>query len=143
MEPKRTGAIRGQPHRTLLTLTEFPAISFGHQRIGNSIRLTLLHTADEVNTTDNVSPLISAAKLNRAAHGAEQMHEVIGLQNHVTEFGVADALLALFQAALHRIAHDHLIDTEMLANITQHIKVTKGAQPLTIVNHRCGAGALL
>ena len=143
METKRTGAIRGQPHRTLLALTEFPAIRLSHQRIGNSICLTLLHAADEINTTDNVAPLISAAKLNRAAHGAEQMQEVIGLQNHVTEFGVADALLALFQAALHRIAHDHLIDTEMLANITQHIKVTKGAQPLTIVNHRCGARALL
>ena len=74
----------------------------------------------------------------------EQMREVIGLQDHVTELGVTQTLLAAFKAIGHAVARDHLIHAEMFSNIAQHFYIAHLQQPLGVVhNHgRVGPGEI-
>ena len=67
----------------------------------------------------------------------EQMQKIVGLQEHVAKFGVADALLAVLQAVPHRILLDHHVDREVFADVAQHLQVADALQPIGIVqNHR-------
>jgi hypothetical protein len=53
---------------------------------------------DEVDAREDVAPLVGAADLELAALVAVQVVVVVGLQEHVAELGVGDAVLAAHRA---------------------------------------------
>ena len=61
------------------------------------------------------------------------MQKVVGLQDHVGELGVADALVAVVESLAHRVALDHRIDREVLSDIAQHVDKAQLAQPRQVV----------
>jgi hypothetical protein len=83
----------------------------------------------------DVAPLIGATHLQRAAAPIEQLQEVIGLQDQVTELGVRDAVGAL-ETPADRFLLQHVIDGEMLADITQVREQIDGAEPVGVVDDR-------
>jgi hypothetical protein len=64
------------------------------------------------------------------------MHEVVGLQQHVREFRVADPVVTLEPAANGVLAH-HVVDSQVLADVAKKLEVPKPAQPVGVVDqHR-------
>ena len=92
------------------------------------------HAAAKVNAVDDVAPLVRAAHLQVAAIALGQFGKVVGLQDHVVEFDEGELMLPL-QTHLHRVHGQHAIDTEMLADISQHVDVVELRQPFGIVDH--------
>ena len=78
-----------------------------------------MQSSGEVNPPGNVTPLVGAAHLQTALIATVQLRKVIGLQDHVSEFGEADAGIVTLNALLDRFLLDHGINREVLANITQ------------------------
>ena len=62
------------------------------------------------------------------------MEEVVGLQEHVAELLVGDALLPL-EAGPHRVLGHHLVDPEVLADVAQEVGEAQLPQPLGVVDH--------
>ena len=62
-----------------------------------------------------------------------ETQEVVGLQQHVTELGVGDALLRPLEAGPDRILGHHLIDREVLPDVAQELDGRDGAQPGAVV----------
>ena len=82
---------------------------------------------NEFDAGRDVAPLVGATHLHLDALVFAEMPEVVGLQEHVRELGVRDAVLAL-HARAHGFFGNHLIDGEVFADVAQEIE---GA-------HRCG-----
>ena len=101
---------------------------------GRAEALALLDAPDQVDARHDVPELVAPAKLDRASLVAEQVQEVVRLQDHVAELGVADPLLAALEARRDRVARDHLVHTEVLADVAQHVEVRHAAQPIDIVD---------
>ena len=74
--------------------------------------------ADEVDAREDVAPLVRAADLQLAALVLVQPPVVVGLQQHVRELGVRDAVLALDPGS-HRLPGQHLVDGHVLADVAQ------------------------
>jgi hypothetical protein len=53
------------------------------------------HAVAEIDAVDDVAPLVGAAHLQPAAVALVQLHEVVGLQDHVVEFEEGQRLLAV------------------------------------------------
>ncbi len=70
------------------------------------------------------------------------MQKVIRLQQHIAEFGIRNALIAVFEAAADRLFGNHIIDAEMFAHIAQPVDITQGCNPVMIVGHQRRLGAL-
>ena len=71
---------------------------------------------------------------------AVQMQEVRRLQQHVAEFGEAEAR---FEPLLDRILGEHVRDREMLADVAQEVDQAELAQPVVVVDQlrrRSGPG---
>ncbi len=71
---------------------------------------------------------------------SEEVHEVVGLQDHVAEFGVGDALVAVGEALADGVLLDHHVDGEVLADVAEHIEVGDGAEPVEVVDHDGAVG---
>ena len=82
----------------------------------DGIRLPAEATPDELGTSDDVAPLVAGAGLQFHSMRLIEVSEVVGLQQHVAELGVRDAVLALDTAA-HRVFRHHLIDREVFPYI--------------------------
>ena len=75
-----------------------------------------------------------APDLHAAAVAPVQLVEVVRLQQHVRELGVRDPGLARFEALLDRVALDHLVDREVLADVAQEVEQPHAAQPVQVVD---------
>ena len=64
------------------------------------------------------------------------MQEVVSLQQHVAELGVANAVVALFQPSPHRIPLDHLVHREVLPDIPQKLQQIQRTKPVGIVHQQ-------
>jgi len=62
-----------------------------------------------------------------------QMSEVVGLKQHVAEFGVRKAI-GVGNAAFDRVFCQHLIDGDVFADITQKVEHRKLAGPIGVVD---------
>ena len=65
-----------------------------------------------------------------------QAQEVVGLQEHVAELGVADALVRSFEAGLDRFLAHHLVDREVLANVAQELERREMASQSALLRRR-------
>ena len=104
------------------------------QRRGQREQLRVHQPAPEIDAVDNVAPLIRAAHLQHAAVTLVQLHEIVGLQNHVVEFEERQLLLAV-EPKLDRVERQHAVDREVAADVAQEIDVIERVQPVGIVGH--------
>ena len=74
---------------------------------------------DQPDAGDDVAPLVGAADLQRAAVPLVQLHVVVGLQQHVAELGVGDAVT--FEPAPDRVAVEHHVHREVLADVAEEL----------------------
>ncbi|MNE74712.1 hypothetical protein D3C80_1708080 [compost metagenome] len=94
-----------------------------------------MQTTGQVDTGGDVTPLIGAADLQRHAVQFIQTGKVITLQQVVREFGKGDALIVAVQTLFDRFLVDHLIDGEVLADVTQEGQHIHVAKPVIVI--RC------
>ena len=93
----------------------------------------LAHAADEVDAGEDVAQLVGPADLQLAAEVVVQPQVVVGLQQHVAELGVGDALLGL-QADPHALAGEHLVDRGVLADVAQELEQRDRLRPVAVVD---------
>ena len=74
-----------QPHRALLRLAHLAAGGGGQKRQGEGAGLLRRHAADQVDAREHVRPLVVATQLQPAFFRAEEVQEIVGLQQHVVE----------------------------------------------------------
>ncbi|MNP23755.1 hypothetical protein D3C76_1164750 [compost metagenome] len=130
----RAGFLRIEPDCATFGFTEFGAIRFGDQRNGQAEDLVLMQTTRQVDTGRDVAPLVGTANLQGHAVQFVQAGKVITLQQVVGELGEGDALIVTVQTLLNRFFVDHLINGEVLADITQEGQHVHAAKPVIVVS---------
>ena len=94
--------------------------------------------ADEVNSGQDVPPLVVAAHLQGAAVLPVERQIVVGLEELVVEL---DEGQSLFQAQPIGLGGQHAVDAEMPADIAEEFDVFQGQEPVGVVD-RDGPGAV-
>src|SRR5690625_3645743 len=92
-----------------------------------------LDAPDEIDSADEVSPLIVPAGLQGAAVAAEEFEVILGLEQLVAELGEGHSLVAL-QPACHGVPRQHGAEAEMLADVAQEIERTEIGGPVEVVD---------
>ena len=133
VEPVGRRPPRIQPDGALFRLAELHPIGAGHQRIDEGVGALAPDAADQLDARDDVAPLVAAARLESAAVLVVELQKVVGLQEHVAELGVRDAILPL-QPRLHRVLRHHVVDGEVLADIAQEVHHRNRRQPVGVVD---------
>lgn len=130
-----------------LGLAELPAVGLGDEGRGDDegvLTLGLIGVlggmglSDEVGAGGHVAPLVAPAELDGDAEGLVEVEEVVGLEDHVTELGVTDALIAVVEAIADRVLLDHRVDGEVLADVTQGVEVGEFQEPVGVVDEDRG-----
>ncbi len=99
--------------------------------------------SDEIGAGGDVAPLVGAADLKGAAAFLEQMQEVVRLDQHVAELGVAETGFLPFEAGFHGVLLHHHVDAEGLADIAQKVEERPGLHPVGVVDDRYFVGPLV
>ena len=99
--------------------------------VGQRVHRRACLLAHQPDPGDDVAPLIRAADLQRAAVALVQLHVVVGLQQHVAELGVGDALA--LEPAPDRVAVEHHVDREVLADVAEELDRRQLARPGQVV----------
>ncbi len=94
-------------------------------------------SSNQIDPGHDVAILIGSTDLDRAFHRAIQMQKIVGLQDHVTELGVGDPLLALGETSRDRLLLNHHVDREVLAHVSKHLDVADATQPVVVVDDPC------
>ena len=81
----------------------------------------------EVHAVDDIAPLVRSAHLEKAAVAAVQLHEIVGLQDHVVEFEERQGLFPV-EPRLHAFERQHPVDREMPPDIAQEIEVVRSSE---------------
>ena len=118
------------PDGTGFGLAEFFARARGDEREGDHVGLLAAHFAHEVDAGGHVAPLVAAADLHGAAVALIEHHKVIGLQDHVGEFGERDAA---FETGADGFLGEHPRDGEVLAHVAQQLDGAEFADPGGVV----------
>src|SRR5690606_35426932 len=113
----------------------------GEQRRGQRVKLRAAHAMAEIDTIDDVAPLVRAAHLDDRAITAVELYEIVALQDHVVEFEEAQRLLAV-EPELDAVEAQHAVDREVPADIAQELEVVEAEQPVGIVDHQRIIGPL-
>ena len=66
------------------------------------------------------------------------MDEVVRLEQHVAELGIAQPAVGPFQPALHRLLRQHDVHREMLADVAEEIEEAETAHPVVVVRQDRG-----
>ncbi len=93
----------------------------------------------ELDARDDVAPLVRSTHLQGAPVLTTQLHVVVGLEQHVAEFGVRDAVA--LEPASDGVAREHDVDGEVLADIAEEVDDAEGGGPVGVVHDdRAGRG---
>jgi hypothetical protein len=120
----------------LLGLADLLAVGAKQERCGDAVRFVVAaqHAVDQIDPRHDVAVLVRARHLHAAVEAAMQVQEVVRLQQHVAELGVADALLAIVQTVAHRVSLDHRVDREVLPDVAQHVDEAEPVEPRGVVD---------
>jgi hypothetical protein len=88
----------------------------------------------QLDTGDDVAPLVGAAHLQFALKPPAQLEEIVGLQDRVVEFEKAERLVA-FEPQPHAVLRQHAVDREIPADVAQKRDVAQFIEPIGIVDH--------
>src|SRR5438045_3825940 len=89
--------------------------------------------AEQVDACSDVSPLVAATYLEFAIEILAQMVKIISLQEHVTEFSIADADFPFSHSGAHRFLAYHLVNSEIFSNVAQEIEQRHLFCPIRII----------
>ena len=89
---------------------------------------------NEVETRCEVAPLVTPARLQRAAVPAVELEEVEPLQDLVAELRIADPDVGV-QPGADGIFRQHLVHPEMPADIAQQFDGGKVRRPIEVIHH--------
>src|ERR1017187_8099635 len=92
--------------------------------------------ANEFGAHRDVAPLVRTPELQGAVVIEVKAQEVVGLQQHVRELREGEANVVTVEAALDRIFRNHLVDGEVLTNVTQEIGERHRRQPVGVVQQQ-------
>ena len=126
----RRGERRIEVDRARLRLSELRARGHGHEWRHESVRFPAFHPANEIDPRGDVAPLVTASHLDGAAPVAEQVQEVVRLQQHVAEFGVGNARV---EPRFHRLLLQHDVHAEVLSHIAQEVDEGLLDEPIGVV----------
>ena len=139
VEVVRAGAFRIEPDVSCFALSELGSGGGGDQGKDQAVHLPPFAPFHQVAAGRDVAPLVAAADLKLAALRTEQVQVVVGLDQHVAEFGVGNAGL---HPALDRVLLEHVADREMLAGVAQKVHQADAPQPVGVVPHSRRVGPL-
>src|SRR5581483_10462396 len=117
---------------------EFGAVGVGDEGEGEAVDGCAEFFSAEVDAGGDVAPLIAATDLEFAVEFLAEVIEIECLEEHVAEFGVADAGFAVFHAGADAFLGDHHVDGKMLADVAQEFEVTDGSGPGGVVEEAGG-----
>ena len=93
-----------------------------------------IHPPRQINTGDDIAPLIRAAHLQNTAVTAAQFHEVIGLQDRIVEFQETHRLFTI-KPQFNAIHRQHPVDRKMHAVIAQERNIFQLVEPFRVIDH--------
>ena len=96
-----------QPYCTLHGLAHLDALAGGQQLEGQAVSRFLFFSSDQVNTAQNVGPLVVSAKLHLAAVQLVQFQEIVGLHQHVVEL---EERQSSFHSLFVALCSQHFVD---------------------------------
>ena len=123
-----------EPECAARCLAHLRAIALCQQLIRESEHRDILLAAAELDTCDDIRPLIISAHFQLAAIAFVELEEIIRLHNHIVELEEGQPLLP---ALLIAFCRKHTIDGEMRTDITQEFDVVELAQPVPVIHHDC------
>jgi hypothetical protein len=96
------------------------------------VRIAAQRASNQFDTSRNAPPLIAAAHLEPNVMPTAQLEKVVGLKEHVREFGVRYAAV---HATLHRILLQHVVHGEVLPDVAHELDRAQIRQPFGVVDH--------
>ncbi len=121
----------------LFRLAKLATIGHGDQGHGHPLHVGLARLSlDKIQSRRDVAPLVTSANLQIASKGLVQVEVVVCLEKHVTEFGIADSLIAIFKPGPHRFLRHHHVDGKELADIAQKFNDFHRTKPVGIVDQQ-------
>ena len=105
------------------------------------MRVGAVDLVDQVHPADHVAPLVVAPRLQGAPVAAEELQEVVGLEDLVGELRVGDALVG-GDAPRDDVLVQHGAHAEVLANGAQQVDRTHLLRPVEVVHHPRGGRPL-
>ena len=87
----RAGFLGREPEGPGLGLAHFRAVGLRQQRASDAMELYAADPPGEIDSRRDVAPLVAAAGLQFAAVMFVKVDEIVGLEQHVAELGIAQA----------------------------------------------------
>ncbi|MFM1944721.1 MAG: hypothetical protein RI897_3703 [Verrucomicrobiota bacterium] len=119
---------------------ELAAIGIGDEGEDEAVGLSAEAFTAEVDAGGDIAPLVGSADLEFAIVVAAEDVEVEGLEQHVTELGIADTGFAVFHAGADAFFGDHHIDGEVFAGIAEEFEVADVTGPGGVIEELGGVG---
>lgn len=146
LDPILTELIRArlvgiEPQRSVHRLPHLRAVTTREKRPCEAEGRLLQTLTYQLDASSDVPPLIGTTHLHLDVFVLAQMSKIVRLQQHVRELGVRDAVLALHTGS-HRFLGHHLIDREVLADVTQEVEGTHRRSPVRIVDESRSMGSV-
>ena len=107
----------------------------GDERRDEREGLAGIGAANQLDAAGDVGPLVGPAHLQHTVFGAEEMEEVVGLDETVIELDEVEALTAVQPGAVG-LQGQHLVDREVTADIAEERDVLKLEEPVGVVQHQ-------
>src|SRR5579875_3603132 len=122
-----------EPHGPRRRLAELRAVGLEHEGGRQAVHRLAGAPADELDPCRDVAPLVAPPHLELAAVVLVEPEEVVGLQQHVAELRVGDALVGTFEASPDGLLGHHLVDGEVLPDVTEELDQRELRQPRPVV----------
>ena len=125
-----------EPDGVTFGFAELAASDFvDNERARVAVGGSVFETLDEMDTRGAVAILIGAAELKVDVVSAEEVEEIVALNEGVAKFGIADAGTAITNTFLDELAVKQLSHTESFADFAQERQEFNIAKPIVIIEN--------
>lgn len=128
---RRLGWVK--PNSPIDRLSELAAVGLGDKGVSDGMCLLAEAAPDQVDTGDDVAPLVRPSGLQLDPAVLVQMAEVVSLEERVAELGEGQTVIAVKSAA-NRVLGEHLVDRHKLANVAKKVEETDRFGPIGVVD---------
>ena len=124
-----------EPNIAALCLAKLLAVTLCHERTSESEALFAVHAAYELRTCSDIAPLVGTAKLEFAVFVLVEIVEIIALQQLVGKLGEGESVARFaVETLLHTFLSHHVVDGDVLANVTHEVEEAEILHPVIIVD---------